>query len=147
MKGLSLKKRTASTSSSIFAVNSAITALSGKPVIFVSASVDDLPRDGLAATIDQGALVGTGDFDFLRRGPGRLFQRDRLIVRRQTIMLRSVERGKRFELVERAFLFEHLDIGFKRDRGVEHAGNAVGRHLARIGMRRGIGAEEITSLA
>ena len=33
MNGLSVMKRTASTSSSIFAVSSAITALSGKPVI------------------------------------------------------------------------------------------------------------------
>src|ERR1700722_5039867 len=108
MKGLSVMKRTASTSSSIFAVSSAITALSGKPVIIVSASLDHLPRDGLAAAIDQGAFVGAGDLDLLRRGPGPLLQRDRLLVWRHAIVLRPVKRGKRFEFVERAFLLEHL---------------------------------------
>src|ERR1700684_4498002 len=102
MNGLSLMKRTASTSSNIFAVSSAITALSGKPVIRVSASVDDLPGDGFAAAIDQGALVGPGHFDFLRGGPRHLRQRDRLFVRRQAIMLRTVERGKCLEFIERA---------------------------------------------
>src|SRR5580704_15508365 len=111
MNGLSVMKRTASTSSSIFAVSSAITALSRKPVIVRLLSpplvgrgrgagrevmrkhrrchetsrppprpphkgegelTHHLPLDRLAAAIDQGALVGTGDLDFLRRGPRRL---------------------------------------------------------------------------
>src|ERR1700686_3346743 len=89
-----------------------------------------LPLDRLAAAINQGALVGAGDFDFLRRGPRRLLQRDLVLVRRHPIVLRPVERGKGFELVERAFLLEHPRIGLYRDRRVEHAGHAVGRNLA-----------------
>src|SRR5580704_16384493 len=103
MNGLSVMKRTASTSSSILAVSSAITSLSGKPVISVSESlIDNLPTDGLAAAINQGALVGAGDFHFLRRRPRGLFQRDLLFIGRHAIMLRPVQRGKRFKSVERA---------------------------------------------
>src|SRR5271155_875793 len=149
MNGLSCMKRTASTSSSIFAVSSAITALSGKLGIirsFVlsspglagrssnhrgrSASTGPaaitgcpafaghdsivlrhhLPLDGLAAAIDQRALVGALDPDLVGRGPRRFFQRDGLFVRRHAIVLRSVERRKGFELVERALFVEHTRV-------------------------------------
>src|SRR6202051_4019270 len=182
MNGLSVMKRTASTSSNIFAVSSAITALSGKPVIVISSSppprgegsgwgsrshaqasmlsrnlptptppspqgggrlAHHLPLDGLAAAIDQGALVGAGDFDFFRRAPRRLLQRDFVLVRRHPIMLRAVERGEGFQLVECAFLLEYPRIGLDRKRRIEHAGHAVGRDFPGIRMRRGIGAEKI----
>src|SRR5215469_718295 len=134
MNGLSVMKRTASTSSSILAVSSAITSLLGKPVIEcgLQKSVDDFPGNGLAATIDQGALVRTGDFHLFRRGPRGLLQRNGLFIGRQPIMLRSVQRRKRLELVERAFLLEDLGISLDRDRCVEHAGNAAGRNLLRV---------------
>src|SRR5580692_11114054 len=130
MNGLSLMKRTASTSMSIFAVSSAITFLSGKPVIdplFSSpfarggqlvhtpavapqpvspprtgarkSTGHHLPLDGLTAAIDQRALVRAGHDDLDRPRPGRFFQRDGILVRRQPIMLGSVERRKDFELV------------------------------------------------
>src|SRR5580692_634630 len=105
-------------------------------------SRNHLPLDRLAAAIDQGALVGAGDFDFLWRGPRRLLQRDLVLARRHPIMLRAVERGKGFELVERAFLLEYPRIGLDRDRRIEHARHAIGRNFPRIRMRRGIGAEE-----
>src|SRR6202044_245620 len=144
MNGLSVMKRTASTSSSIFAVSSAITSLLGKPLIIVSEGlIDPLPTDGLAATIDQGALVGTGDLHLFGRGPRDFFQRDRLVVGWQAIMRRPIERGEGLELVEGVLLLEDLRIGLDRDRRVEHTGNAAGRNFLRIGMRRGIGAEEI----
>src|SRR5712671_5355192 len=130
MNGLSVMKRTASTSSSILAVSSAITFLSGKPrpaVIMSLPSRYDLPRNGLAAAIDQRFLVGSLDLDLVRRGPGGFLQRDGLLVGRQPIMLRPVERRKGFELVERAFLLENLCIALDRHRGVEQAGDAVDR--------------------
>src|SRR5213082_3343370 len=126
MNGLSAMKRTASTSSSIFAVSSATTDLSAKQVIQFSYSpllarrgkgwgsngrasnlspdqttplptlphkggVDHLPSDGFAAAVDQRALVGPGNFDFFRRGPRRLFQRDGVLVRGQPIMPGTIE--------------------------------------------------------
>ena len=71
-----------------------------------------------------------------------LLQRDRLLVGRQLVVPRPVERGEGLELVERALLLEHLGVGLDRDRRVEQAGNAVDRKLLRHRMRRGIGAEE-----
>src|ERR1700733_15122187 len=118
MNGLSAMKRTASTSMSIFAVRSAITFLSAKPVMCPPrrgiASSHHLPFDGFAAAIEQRTLVGTRDFDLDRRGPWRLFQHDFILVRRQTIMLGPVERGKGLEPVERLLLLEHLGVGRKR---------------------------------
>src|SRR5260370_7785967 len=150
-------KRTASTSISILAVSSAITALSGKPVIRFSyspppitgkeSSVDHLPSNGLAATVYQGALVGPGDFHLFRRRPWRLFQGNRLLVGRHPVMLGAIERTEGFKFIERALLLEHLGVGFDGDRRIEHAGNAADRNLLGIRMRRVIGAKEIASLA
>src|ERR1700683_5869433 len=130
-------KRTASSSSSILAVNSAITSLSGKAVIDISfrpvssvplsRSTYHLPLNRLPAAIDQRALVRPRYLYLLGRGPGCLLQRNPLLVRRHAIVLRPVERGERFELVERALLLEHFRIGFDRHRRVEHAGHTFDR--------------------
>src|SRR5579863_7253518 len=119
MNGLSVISRTASTSISIFAVSSAITSLSGKPVIVTDpffgslrndghsiALLHHLPLDRLAAAIDESTLVRARHLDVLGRRPRRFRQRNRVGIRRQPIMLRPVERGKGFELVQRPFLLE-----------------------------------------
>ena len=58
-------------------------------------------------------------------------------------MLRSIERRKCFEFVERALLLKHLGVGRERHRRIEDTRHAIDRNLARKRMRRGIGAEEI----
>src|SRR5690242_3578064 len=154
MNGLSAMKRTASTSSSIFAVSSATTDLSAKQVMTSfpcsasfrgraqrgarndnedTASIHYLPGDGFAAAVDERALVRPGHFDFFRRGPRRLFQRDGVLVRGQPIMPGAIERGKGFQFIERALLFEHLRVGLNRNRGIEHAGDAADRNF--LGVR------------
>src|SRR5580700_9092267 len=106
MNGLSVMKRTASTSISIFAVSSAITFLSANPVIvrFLLLARHHLPLDGLAAAIEQCAFVRSGDLDLERCRPRCFLQHDFILIRRQAVMPGSVERGKGFELVERALL-------------------------------------------
>src|SRR5580704_11416553 len=104
MKGLSAMKRTASTSSIILAVSSAITSLSGKAVMIshpISVSTNHLPLNRLAATIDQRALVRSGHLHLFGRGPGCFLQRDFLLIWRHVVMLRTIERGESFKLVER----------------------------------------------
>src|SRR6185312_8695793 len=73
----------------------------GKPRTLTS---HHFPLDRLAAAVDQRLIVRSLDFDVLWRGPRGLFERDPLFVGRQAIVLRAVERGKGFKLVERAFL-------------------------------------------
>src|ERR1700733_7718014 len=145
MNGLSVMKRTASTSMSILAVSSAITSLSAKPAMVVSSLLarHHLPLDRLAAAIKQRALVRSRDLDLDRRRPRCFLQHDFILVRRQAIMLRAVEAGKGFELVERTFLFQSLGICGERNRRIEDARNTADRDLARERMRGGIGAEEI----
>src|SRR5262249_55560360 len=109
MNGRSAIKRTASTSSSILAVSSAITFLSGKPlpaIMFCSfylcapsaspaPAADDkrrfsvrhaLPLDRLPAAIDQRLLVRPFDLDLRRRSPRGFFERDARFVGRQAIV-------------------------------------------------------------
>src|SRR6478735_22060 len=205
MNGLCVLKRAASTSSSIFAVSSAITFLSGKPMpavidrslsyrrwspalpyyprpartrrsrnhrqrhidgtdlplVALSATGCPLsrawqaenltshhfPLDRLPAAVDQRFLIRSLDFYFLWGRPRGLFERDPLLVGRQAIVLRAVERGKGFELVERAFLLEHLGVCLDCNGCIEQAGDAVHRELLRHRMRRGVGAEEIAGFA
>src|SRR5262249_30346725 len=108
MNGRSAMKRTASTSSSILAVSSAITFLSGKPVPAVISSSFQLgapiaspvfpaydrgsfparhalPLDRSPAAIDPRLLVRPFDLDLRRRGPRRFFERDARFVGRQAI--------------------------------------------------------------
>src|SRR4051812_22552373 len=73
----------------------------GKPRTLTS---HHFPLDRLTAAVDQRLLIRSLDFDVLWRRPRGLFQRDPLLIGRQAIVLRAVERGKGFELVERAFL-------------------------------------------
>src|SRR5215467_6956566 len=86
-----------------------------------TASTHHLPGDGFAAAVDQRALVEPGDFDFFRRRPWHLFERDSVVVGRHPIVLGAIERGKGFQLIERALLLEDLGVAFDGDRGVEHA--------------------------
>src|SRR5690242_19561519 len=72
------------------------------------------PLDRFAAAIDQGTLVGSFDLDLFGRGPARFLQRDPVLVWRQFVMPWPVQRSKRFELIERALLLEHLGVGFDR---------------------------------
>src|SRR5690606_7154599 len=50
--------------------------------------------------------------------------------------------GEAFEMFEGAFLFEHGEIAFERERGVEDAGAAARRFLGFASMGRAVGAEE-----
>src|SRR5437899_944101 len=105
-----------------------------------------LPFDRFAAAIDQRFFVGSFDLYFFGSCPGGFLKRYRLLVDRQLVMPRAVERGESFELVERAFLFENPGVGLDRNRRVEQARNAVECKFPRDRMRRRIGAEEITRL-
>src|SRR5262245_61571278 len=83
------------------------------------------PLDRFAAAVDQRPVVRPLDLDLLGRGPGGLLDRDGLAVRRQLVVAGAVEGGKRLELVERAFLLEHLGVARDRHWGVEDARDAV----------------------
>src|SRR5262249_60070112 len=98
----------------------------------------DLPFDRLSTAIDERLLIGPFDPDLRRRGPWRLFKRNRRFIHRQAIVPGAVKRRKSFQLVERAFLLKDLCIGLDRDRRVEHAGDALHRDLLRHWIRRGI---------
>src|SRR5581483_7886561 len=69
-------------------------------------------------------------------------QGDALLVGRQAIEARTVQRGKGLELVERVLLHENLGVELQRHRRVEDAGAAAGALLGVRGMRCGVGAEE-----
>src|SRR3954471_18528495 len=81
--------------------------LHGKPRTLTS---HHFPLDRLTAAVDQRLLIRSLDFDVLWRPPRGLLERDPLLVGRQAIVLRTVERGKGFELVESAFLLEHPSV-------------------------------------
>src|SRR6185437_1786047 len=135
MNGLSVLKRTASTSISILAVSSAINCLSGNPLPrfmccpfrfdpakkIAASCGGDLPLDRLAAAMDEGALVRSFDLDLFGRGPGFAFEGDPLFVGRQPVMRRPVQRGEGFELVERVLLRENLNVALDRHRRIEEA--------------------------
>src|SRR5258708_23107858 len=105
------------------------------------------PLDRFAAAIDQRALVGAFDLDLFGGGPGRAFERDRVLVGRQPAVPGAVEGREGFELVEAAFLLEHARIDLERARRIEHARPALPPDLPRHAMRSGIGAEEEAGLA
>src|SRR5262249_16572076 len=170
MNGRSAMKRTASTSSSLLPLGSDIPSLSAtpRPAVMLSSlhlcaptpcpalaayekrsfsTRPALPLDLSPAAINQRLLVRPFDLDLHRRGPRRFFERDLRFVGRQAIVPGAVERGKGLELVQRAFLFEYLGVGFDRDRRVEQPRDAVHGKLLRHRMGRGIGAEERAGLA
>src|SRR5262245_34653188 len=101
MNGLSVMKRTASTSSSIFAVSSAITFLSGKPMpaamtdlCALASARHDLPLDHFPATIDQRLLVGTLDVHLIGRRPPDFLQRDRSSFGGRRVVISPDRRGR-----------------------------------------------------
>ena len=65
----------------------------------------------------------------------------------QAIVLRAVERGEGFELVELAFFLEDLDVALDCDGCCEDAGNADLGELARHGMGCRIRAEKEARIA
>ena len=73
---------------------------------------------------------------------GRGLQGDALLVGRQAVEARAVQRGEGLEPVERVLLGEDLGIDLHRHRRVEDAGAAAGAFLGVGGVRRGVGAEE-----
>ena len=77
-----------------------------------------------------------------RARPEPRLQGDALLVGRQPIEARAVQRGEGLQPVERAFLGEDLGIDLHRHRRVEDAGAAAGAFLGVGGVRRGVGAEE-----
>src|SRR5712671_2521544 len=105
-----------------------------------------LPFDRFAAAIDQRFFVRSFDLYFLGRRPGRLLKRDRLLVDRELVVTRTIERREGFKLVERAFFLENLGVALDRDRRVDQARNAVECKFPRDRVRRRIGAEEIARL-
>src|SRR5262249_31086703 len=122
-------------------------ATSWRPGMTRRISTDHLPGDGLAAAIDQGALVGTGNPHLFRRGPFDLFQGNRLIIGRHPVVLRALERATGLQPIESGLLLEYLGVSFNRDRGIEHARDTADRDFLGVRMWRGIGAEEVARLA
>ncbi|MPL73085.1 hypothetical protein SDC9_18878 [bioreactor metagenome] len=82
----------------------------------------------------------------VRRGVG-LFQRQHLAVHRQPVEGRAVARGEGLEVGKPALGLEDMREQRHRVRRGEAAGAAAGAFLGRVGMGRGIGAEEEARLA
>jgi len=80
--------------------------------------------------------------DFLGNLDFGTLEPDGLLVHRQAVEARTVERGECLELVERAFLLEHRRIALERIGRVEDPRAAAGGFLRRASMRRAVGAEE-----
>src|SRR5262245_38261614 len=87
------------------------------------------PLDRFATAIDQRLLVRPLDLDLRGGGPGGSLERDGFAVGWQLVVAGAVEGGKCLELVERAFLLEHLGVARDRDRRIEQARDAVDRKL------------------
>src|SRR5579885_3878934 len=148
MKGLSVLNRTASTSSSMRAVSSAMVlrSVNAIPAPFGS-RLRHAPLDGFAATMDESTLVRTLDTHFLGRGPGLRLERHGRAVGLEPIVKRAVERRERLQLVELVLLLEHLGIALECDRRIEEAGNPDDVELARHRVRRRVRAEKEARIA
>src|SRR5579872_2807909 len=98
------------------------------------------PAQGLAGTEgDDGRVAGA---DAIGHRPGFAAQAHVLAVGRQPIKGGAVQRGERFEMVERAFVGKDLGIEIERRGGGEHAGAAASGFLGRLRVRRAVGAEK-----
>src|SRR5262249_21776896 len=98
------------------ASGSPATDRSAKRLRLASCHPRPLPR--LAAVVDERALARAVDLDLLRHAPRPFLQRDRLVVRRQAVVLRAVERCEALQPVERVLLLEDLCVDGHRHRRV-----------------------------
>ncbi len=74
--------------------------------------------------MDQRPLFRAIHFHFFGRGPTRPFKDDGLGVRRQAVMLRTIQRRESLQFVQRVLFGKDLGVGFDRDRRVENARHA-----------------------
>src|SRR6185369_11233397 len=116
----------------------------GLSLISVSSGRHCAPLDRLAAAVDERALLRPVDADLFRSDPGLLLERDGVAVRREAVVLRTVERRECLELVQPAGIGEHLGVGLDRDRRVEEPSGADDVQFFYHWMRRRVGAQEET---
>src|SRR3954451_25481042 len=87
------------------------------------------------------------DRDPLRREARALREGDPLLVRRQAVERRAVQRGEGLEAVEHVLLGEDLEVALDGDGRAEHPGAAAIGLLEVAQMRGRVGAEEEVGLA
>src|SRR5881392_4321222 len=69
-------------------------------------------------------------------------ERHHLLVDRQPVEARAVDRGKGLQCVERVFLLEHGRIALERVRRIEDSGAAAGAFLSMPRVRSAVGPKE-----
>ena len=76
-------------------------------------------------------------FDLLGKfgGLAAFFQCDLIPIQRQTIELRTIDRGKAFKLIQRPFFLKHVGQKLHGVVGGKDTGTAARAYFARIGVR------------